>query len=29
MDREILDIICRTYREKSPEMFERFCIDRG
>jgi hypothetical protein len=29
MDREILDIICRTYREKSPEMFERFCTDRG
>ncbi|MEM2472767.1 MAG: DNA primase noncatalytic subunit PriX [Sulfolobales archaeon] len=29
MDREILDIICRTYREKNPEMFERFCMDRG
>jgi hypothetical protein len=25
MDREILDIICRTYREKSPELFTRYC----
>jgi hypothetical protein len=25
MDREILDIICRTYREKSLELFSRYC----
>jgi hypothetical protein len=25
MDREILDIICKIYREKSPELFTRYC----
>ena len=27
MDREILDIICRVYRERSPELFSRYCGD--
>jgi hypothetical protein len=27
MDREILDIVCGVYREKSPELFSRYCGD--